>query len=329
MEGTYKNGPNGVAPDGFTLRNGVTTIVDAGSSGWRSFPVLKKQTIDISQTRVLAMLNIVGDGMRKGIYEQNVSDMDPVMAANSARQYKDHIVGIKVAHFASPSFVAVDRGVEAAGLAGLPLMVDFGGTKQLLSPDSQELSIEELFMDHLRPGDIFTHTYALTAGREPIVDEDDKVKPFVFKARERGIIFDAGYGGGSFKFSQAIPASKADFYPHTIGTDLHTNSMNNGMRDMLNLMSIFLALDMDLPSVIKASTWSPAKAIKREELGHLSPGSIADVAVLNMHSGKFGFYDPVKYKIEGKQRLECEMTIIGGKVVYDRNGMSIPLGVNN
>src|SRR5690606_8542409 len=134
-----------------------------------------------------------------------------------------------------------------------------------------------------------------------------------------------GHGGGSFAFSQAIPAAEAGFYPHTISTDLHTGSMNSAMKDMLNVMSKFLALNMGLDDVIKASTWSPAMAIQREELGHLSPGAMADIAVLNLREGQFGFYDVARYKIEGKHLLECEMTIKGGRVVYDLNAMSISL----
>ena len=108
----YENGNLGIAPDGFTFRNGVTTVVDAGSSGWRTFPTFKAQTIDISKTRVLAFLNIVGEGMR-GVYEQNANDMDPKMTALVARKYKDIIVGIKLAHYVGPDWAPADRAVEA------------------------------------------------------------------------------------------------------------------------------------------------------------------------------------------------------------------------
>ena len=258
--------------------------------------------------------------MRGGKYEQDVEDMDPVLAAHTARKYKEFIVGIKVAHFRSPSFVNVDRGVEAGKLADIPVMVDFGGTKP-------RLSIEDLFMKHLRPGDIFTHTFGqLLETKEAIVDiETNTLKPFVLAAQKRGIIFDVGYGGSSFTYSQAIPAAKAGFHPNTISTDLHTSSMKGSMKDMLSVMSKFLELDMDLPEVIKASTWAPAQAIKREDLGHLSVGAIADVSVFTMRQGNFGFYDLAGYKMEGKQKLECEMTIIGGNIAYDLNGIVSPL----
>jgi dihydroorotase len=312
-----------VPPDGFTFRVGVTTIVDAGGAGWKSFPEFKKNVIDNSQTRVLSFLNIVGEGMRGGAYEQDIADMDPKLSAFVAKRYKEHIVGFKVAHFEGPQWVPVDRAVEAGKLAGLPVIIDFGGS-------NPPLSIQELFMQHLRPGDIFTHTYTLLDGnvRETVVDEQTKqVKPFVWEAQKRGIVFDVGYGGASFNFSQAIPALKAGFFPNTISTDLHTGSMNTSMKDQLSVMSKFLVMGMELPAVIKASTWNPAQAIKREELGHLSVGAIADVAILNIREGAFGFFDKTGYKIEGKRKFECEMTIKDGKVVYDLNGIATPVVV--
>ena len=143
------------------------------------------------------------------------------------------------------------------------------------------------------------------------------------KARNRGIIFDVGHGGGSFAFSQALPAAKAGFYPETISTDLHIVSMNGGMKNMLNVMSKFLALRMSLPDVIRASSWAPAQAIHREELGHLSVGAVADIAVLNLRHGKFGFYDVDLEKMEGDKLLECEMTYKDGEIEYDLNGRSM------
>lgn len=308
--------------DGFTFRVGVTTVVDCGDPGWKTFPTFKENIIDKSKTRVLAFLNIVGEGMRGGAYEQDTSDMDAELSANMANRYKDYIVGFKVAHFEDPSWIPVDRAVEAGELAGgIPVIVDFGG-----DDSHPPLSIEELFFDHLRPGDIYTHTYTELDRRDPIVDTKSRqLKPFVAKARERGIIFDVGYGGASFDYGQAIPATEAGLYPTTISTDLHTGSMNNAMKDMNNVMSTFLTLGMPLPEVVRASTWAPAQVIKREALGNLSEGSPADVAVLNLRQGDFGFWDRKGKKLMGKQKFECEMTIRDGKIVYDLNGIANPI----
>lgn len=315
------NGLVAISPDGFTFRVGVTTIVDAGGAGWKSFPTFKKNVIFASKTRVLSILNIVGEGMRGGVFEQDTADMDPKMAAQVALENKNDVVGFKVAHFQGKSWAPVDHAVAAGKLADMPVMIDFGGS---VPP----LPLEDLFMKHLRPGDIFTHTYTLLEGnvRETVVDEATKtVKPFVWEARKKGIVFDVGYGGASFNYSQAIPAIKSKFYPTTISTDLHTGSMNGSMKDILSIMSKFVVMGMDIPSVIKASTWTPAQVIKRENLGHLSVGAIADVAILSMRQGTFGFYDKTGYKMTGKQKFECEMTIKGGKVVYDLNGIANPI----
>ena len=323
LDQQYMNGPASVTPDGFTFRVGVTTVVDAGCAGWRTWPDFKKNIIDRSQTRVLAFLNIVGDGMRGGPFEQNLKDMDPKITGQYALKNRDEIVGIKLAHYSGHEWEPTDRTVEAGKVADMPVMIDFGGA-------DPPLSIEELFMKHLRPGDIFTHCFAqLGSGREYVVDPvAGKVKPFVWEAIKRGIIFDIGYGGISFAYSQGIPAVKSGLYPHVISTDLHIGSMNAAMKDLLTTMSKFLAMGMDLQSVIKAVTAEPARVIKKEELGNLSVGSEADITVLNLRKGKFGLFDYTGYKIETDKKFECEMTIRAGKIVYDLNGIANPVIVS-
>jgi dihydroorotase len=138
------------------------------------------------------------------------------------------------------------------------------------------------------------------------------------------VIFDVGHGGGSFLWRVAVPAVRADFLPDSISTDLHIGSMNAGMKDMLNVMSKFLALGMPLDEVIRRSTWNPAREVKQDSLGHLSPGAPADVAVLRVERGTFGFVDSFGARMRGDQRLVCELTIREGKVVYDLNGISRP-----
>ena len=315
------DGNSALMPDGYTFRVGVTTIVDCGGAGWKNFAVFKKNVIDVSQTRVLSFLNIVGEGMRGGPYEQDSRDMDPKMAALVAKQNKKDIVGFKVAHYENAEWVPVDNAVTAGKLADIPVIVDFGG-----DDTHAPLSIQDLFFKHLRPGDIYTHTFTELQRRDPIVDFSSRqLKPFIKDAQARGIVFDVGFGGASFAFDQALPAIKAGFYPNTISTDLHTGSMNNAMKDMLNVMSIFMTMGMDVPSIIKASTWSPAKAIKHEELGSLSVGSAADVAILGIREGNFGFFDRIGFKVTGKKKFECEATIRNGKMVYDLNGITTPI----
>jgi dihydroorotase len=320
LDQQYMNGPNAIPPDGFTFRVGVTTVVDAGCAGWRTFPEFKKQTIDISQTRVLAFLNIVGEGMRGGPFEQNQKDMDPKLTAEFALKNSKNIVGIKLAHYSGRDWNPVKLTEEAGKLSNMPVMVDLGGA-------TPPLSLDTLFMQIFRPGDIFTHCYAqLGAGRESLVDaKTGQVRQVAWDAHKKGIIFDVGYGGISFAYSQAIPAVKAGLYPDAISTDLHIGSMNGAMKDMLTTMSKFLAMGMDLKSVILASTWKPAQIINRKELGSLTIGSEADIAVLNLRKGSFGLFDYTGYKIETEKKLECEMTIRAGKIVYDVNGIASPV----
>src|SRR5882672_4174579 len=220
MRGAY-SGDNSVYPDGFTFRSGVTTVVDAGSSGWRNFADFKDRVIDRAKTRIFAMLNIVGRGMGGGAIEQNKEDMDPAATAKVARQHAEIIVGIKTAHFAAPEWVAVDRAIEAGKLAGLPVMVDFG-------TPSPNRSFEQLIADHLRPGDISTHMYQ---SLQPLVDDKGRVLSYLVEARKRGVKFDLGHGAGSFWWSEAIPAIHQGWVPDTISTDLHVSSMNAGMKD--------------------------------------------------------------------------------------------------
>ena len=309
-------------PDGFTFRTGITTTVDAGSSGWKSFPRFKAETIDRSETRVLSWLNIVGEGYKGGQFEQDNGDMDSKLTGEFAIKNKEYIVGIKTAHYSRPDWIAVDRAVGAATIANIPVMVDFGGTVPARS-------IEELFFKHLRPGDVFTHCFAeLGDSRESIVDpKTKKIKPFVVEAQKRGILFDVGFGGISFAYSQAIPALQQGFYPNSISTDMNKGATNGAMKNLLDVMSKFIAMGMDLPAVIKATTQNPAKEINREDLGTLSVGSIADVSVFNMREGKFGFWDYTGYKMDATKKLECELTIRAGKVVYNLNGITTPVVV--
>ena len=305
-------------PDGFVLRAGVTTVVDVGGAGWRNFRTFKNQAIDHSKTRVLSFLNIVGSGMGGGAVEQNLADMDAKLTAQVAKKYPEYVVGVKVAHYYGPEWQPVERAVEAGRQAGIPVMVDFGA-------HDPPLSLETLFMEKLRPGDIFTHCYGQTKNRMHVVDQNTgKLQPYSIPAQERGIIMDVGHGGGSFTWDQAVPAIAQGLKPNTISTDLHTGSMNGGMKNMNNVMSKFLNLGLTMPEVIRASTWKPAQVISREELGHLSSGAGADVALLRVVEGDFGFVDTNRWTRKGTKKIVCELTLRDGTVVWDLNGISRP-----
>lgn len=302
-------GGEAVQADAHSFRSGVTTMVDAGSSGWRTFPDFKRRIIVPSKTRILAFLNIVGAGMGTG-NDDNPAEMDAEAAAKMAKENPDIIVGFKSAHYAGPGWESVGGAVKAGELTGLPVMVDFGRV-------NATRNINALFLDKLRPGDIYTHCFS--GHREELL-ENGKVNPAMEAGRKRGIIFDIGHGAGSFYWYVAVPAYAEHFYPDSISSDLHINSMNAGMKDMTNIMSKLMSLGSSLQDVVRMSTFNAAKEIRRPMLGNLDPGSDADVAVLRLDRGNFGFVDSAGARKSGNQLLVCEMTLRAGKVMWDLNG---------
>lgn len=306
---------NAVYPDGFSFRTGVTTFVDPGGAGWRNFEDMKTRVIDRSRTRVLAFINIVGRGSAGGRYEQDLSDMEVDPTTAMALKYKGLIVGVKTSHYSGPEWDPFTRAVEVGKRADIPVAVDFGSRRP-------ERPLYDLLNRVLRPGDIFTHVYGGLRG-----EQDAKTlgpSQALIDGRKRGVLFDVGHGAGSFRWRVAVPLMKAGFTPDTIGTDLHVHSMNTGLKDILDLMSKFLAMGMSLEQVVTANTLNAARAIKQPQLGSLSPGAVADVAVLRLETGDFGFADQHGARLKGRQRLRCELTILGGKVVYDLNNLSGP-----
>src|SRR5579872_4612651 len=208
-------------PDGFMLRVGVTTVADAGCSGWRNFEDFKQRVIDRAKTRVLVFLNIVGNGMRGPKYENDLDDMEVKPAVEMAQKYKGLIVGIKTAHYAGPEWTPVEHAVEAGTMANIPVMVDFGANRP-------ERPMPELVTKKLRPGDIYTHCYS---GLRNEQTESGHVNPAMFEGRKRGVIFDVGHGGGSFAWRVAVPALRQGFRPDSLSTDLHIDSVNSGLKD--------------------------------------------------------------------------------------------------
>ncbi len=311
-----------VPPQLHSFTCGVTTVVDVGTVGWKDFLAFKEEVIDRSKIRVLAMVNIVGQGM-VGAPEQDVSEMSPRMAAAIALEYSDIVVGIKAAHYwtrepwddAHPAWASVDLAVEAGEICKKPVMVDF-------FPRPPERSYPDLILKHLRPGDIHTHVFAQ---QFPVLDEHAKVQDFMWQARERGVIFDLGHGGGSFWFRNAVPAIQQGFVPDSISTDLHTGSINGPVFDMLTCMNKVLNMGVPLEDVIARSTVAPAREIGHPELGTLSVGSDADVAVLKLEHGSFPYVDCGRAKIIGDRQLRGAMTLRAGQIVYNRDGLGLPL----
>ena len=309
---TFADGSLSISPDDIALKAGVTTVVDAGTSGWRNFHTFKDQVIDRSKTRILAFLNIAGSGMSGKPMQEDLADMDVSKVVETIQKYPDVIVGIKIGHYEGKDWTPFDRALEAGNRSNLPLFVEC---------HLPQYSLEDQ-LKKMRSGDIITHSFEKVSERMSIVDDNKSVRPFVKEAQKRGILFDLGHGGAGFWFSEAIPSLQQGLAPNSFGTDLHRFSMNAGMKDMLNVMSKYMAMGMSKEDVLLRATWLPAKSIKREDLGHLREGAIADVAVLSIREGNFGFIDAGGNRINGKQKFEAQMTIRDGKIVWDLNGIS-------
>jgi len=301
-----------ISADENALPAGTTTIVDAGGSGWRTFDKFRHTVIANSQTRVLVLLNIVGKGMVGEPYESDTEDMDPKKTADTIIRNRDVIVGIKTAHFAKPGWTAIDRAVEAGRRAHVPVMVDDRIFSNMGRTSQQEL------LEHLRPGDIHTHMY--NDRQIELIDRfTGIVQPWMLAARERGVLFDVGHGAGSFLWPVAMKAVAQGFLPDTISTDLHAESRRIQQSDMPNVMSKLMLLGMSLEDVLVRSTVNPAKEIGRyPELGTLSVGRMADIAVLEAEIGVFIFKDSWPAKLLGRKRLENVLTVRAGKIVYER-----------
>jgi len=308
--------PLGIPAD-MALQGGATTIVDAGTAGADTFLEEKEEVIDRSNVRVLAFLNIVRNGMQGGL-EQTVDQMDPKACAATIARYRDIIVGVKTAHYWTREpwdgehtpWAAVDRAIECATLANVPVMYDFW--------PRVDRTYEDLILKKMRPGDIHTHVFAQ---QFPIILPDGKINPALAEARGRGVIFDVGHGSGSFWFRAAVPAFKQGFIPDSMSTDLHTGNFNEV--SMTNVMSKFLAMGAPLDDIIKRATVNPAAEIHHPELGTLTVGRDADIAVLDFQKGHFSYIDCGVARFDGNARLTARMTIRAGRILYDPDGLSM------
>jgi len=318
-----------VIADHHCLPSGVTTCCDGGTAGAESFEDFKK-IIDRSKMRILSFLNIAAPGAQSDRAEQDPSQFKVQLAADTAKKYPNIVVGFKTGHYGGTfddrrtPWASVDSTLEAGRLAGLPIMADF--TPQPPQGKFPARSYREFLLEKLRPGDIVTHCLAI---RYPFLMEDGKLNPDVLKARERGIKFDLGHAGGSFMLRLVVPAVRQGFIPDTISADLFADTPVTVGINLANVMSKFICLGVPLEDVIRRTTVNPAQIIRRPDLGNLSVGSTADIAVFEMLKGNFAYRGSSGGKIQGDRKLQCVMTLFGGEIVYDHPyGLSIPLWQN-
>jgi len=306
--------------DAHFLNSGVTTCVDTGTAGADEIAHFRESVIEKATTRILAYVNISKPGM--GAPEQTISNFDVDAAGGAASEHADVVVGIKTAHYWTshpfdddhPAWESVERAVDAGEACDMPVMVDFW-------PRPPERSYSDLLLNKLRPGDIHTHVFAR---QFPVIDAEGNVEPYMHEARERGIWFDLGHGAASFWYRNGARAIAQGFIPNSISTDLHMGNIRGPVISMLDTMTKCIGMGISLPEVIYRSTVTPAKAIHRPELGTLSIGAEADVAVLEYKRGEFSLQDCGYTRMDVDGKLDCVLTMRGGKIEYERDGLTVP-----
>lgn len=310
-----------IDPDVHLIASGITTAVDAGTCGLDDFFTFKESVIDRSAIRILAFLNIARGGMVRLSSEQEPNDFLTETVGDVAKKY-DCIVGIKTAHYTAEGefdrfhepWSSVDAALSAGKTAGKPVMTD-------VRPIEPERTFKDL-LKKLRKGDIHTHIFAR---HFDILDEYGKIRNYIREAKEKGVVFDLGHGAGSFVFDHSYPACSQGFYPDTISTDLYADNINGPAFSLLSVMNKCMAMGMPLEEVLYRVTAAPARVIGRQELGALQPDGDGDVAIFRLKEGTCCFQDCDNRKIEGHKALTCIMTIKSGKILYNPEGMGLPL----
>jgi dihydroorotase len=298
-------------------RSAVTTVIDAGSAGAGNFHGFRKHIIEPSPIRILAYLNISYPGIfafSKPVMVGESTDvrlLEPNECVRVAQENRDLIVGIKVRvggtasgpAGATPLYLALD----AADAAGMPMMAHL----DKLPPARHEV------LPHLRRGDVLTHCYRPFPNAP--VQGDGRVRPEVLEARARGVLFDIGHGGGSFAFRTAREALAHGFPPDIISSDAHTLSVDGPAFDLLVTMSKMICLGMSLGDVVRCCTSTPARAMRREELGTLKVGGVGDASVLDLVDGQFEYVDVVEETITGQKRLFPAGMVVAGQWMDTRS----------
>jgi dihydroorotase len=301
----------GVDPDAYARRAGCTTLIDAGTAGAGNLPGFREHIIKRADVRILPFMNISYPGIFAFSHHVMVGECEdlrllhPRACRDVGRENLDLIVGIKVRVGKSASgesgLAPLDMGLEVADHLGVPVMA------HLDHPPPYRSEV----MPRLRKGDILTHCYR-PFPNAPITG-DGRVQDDVRAARERGVIFDIGHGGGSFGYETAVAMMRQGFSPDVISSDVHVLSENGPAFDQLVTMSKFLAIGMPLVEVIRASTINPALAVRKTDRGTLTPGTLGDATILDIEKGRFSFPDVLGEIREGSEHLRCKGIVLGGR----------------
>src|ERR1700676_5109144 len=307
-------GPTGLNADQYCLGRGVTTAIDAGSTGYADIAGFRQYVIKPSSTRVYALLDIGARGKILGLIG-NYANLDWVNAqltARAAETYKPDVVGIKVRLSkeitGSNDLEILKRALEAAKISHLPLTVHVGDS---FSPLPEILS-------QLRKGDILTHCF--TGRPHGPLDANGKIIPEMIDCRQRGVFFDVGDGGPHLDLDVAVKCLQQNFLPDTIGTDLGGLSYNGPVYDLVTELSKFLLLGLTVDQVIERVTIRPTRIYNfGADFGSLRPGSVADITVLEVREGSFLFTDSTGKKRTGRQKLQSAAAVRAGKLYVNRS----------
>jgi dihydroorotase len=293
-------------------KSGTATFVDAGSSGPGNFHGFRRHVIEPSPVRIIPILNLSHAGIFAFSTTVMVGEcadlrlLDPRDCVRVINAHRDLIVGVKVrvgrTAGGNSGIAPLDMAIEVAEEVGLPVMA------HLDHPPPSRLEV----LSRLRPGDILTHCFRPFPNAP--VAPDGRVREEVAAARERGIVFDIGHGGGSFGFRTAEGMLAAGFLPDVISSDIHQLSINGPAFDQITTMSKLLSLGMSLTEVIRASTTAPAKAIGREDIGHFGIGAAGDASIIELAEGSFDYRDVLGETRQGRQRLSASGLVIASKM---------------
>ena len=302
--------PYGCELDPLCMGTGVTTAIDAGSSGPVNFAGFKKLVYEPSKTRMLAFVALAQHGVLNDPGElEDLRFADPKAAAATVGESPNVGVGIKVRlhkkGVGENGREALRLAIKAADASKTPVMVHVGNTG---------LSMEEIAAT-LRAGDIITHCY--TPQRPSIIDEKSKLLPEVRKAKERGVIFDVGHAGGHFDFNLVRRAMGDGLLPDVISSDLHGRLKQPGfgiVGDLPTTLTKFLALGLNLEEIIARCTINPARVIGwHDRIGSLEVGREADIAVLRIVDDPVTLRDSVGGEWSVNQRIAAQWTIRQGE----------------